>query len=161
MKKLLLSILLLILMSSTSLACTSDVYYLQNITGADDLYTADENEYLTLREDTINWFDWGADWETACVGDPVYRLYNPVSHLHLYTLDANEVRILTSERGWQADNNGQPVFYSCGDYPIYRTYNVITGGHYLTPRLSDYNGTEWPFVKEGIAMYGISSYYPN
>ncbi len=44
----------------------------------------------------------------------MYRLYDPRSHEHLYTVDENEKNVLTGQHGWQADFNGTPAFKVAG-----------------------------------------------
>lgn len=98
--------------SSGSLA----VYRLYNRKSGEHLYTADETERASLTSG-----DWVYDnnqkpmfYAGASGANPMYRLYNPKAALvasHHYTSDSNEVKYLTTNKGWQTDNGGAPVFY--------------------------------------------------
>ena len=77
---------------------------------------------------------------------------------HLYTTDTNEVNVLTSTTSWQLDNNGNPVFYSGGDKPIYRLYAAeLNGMHHLTTDANEYNTlpTISSYVQEGVSFYAV------
>lgn len=92
------------------------VYRLYNRKSGEHLYTADETERITLTAG-----DWVYDnnqqpmfYAGTSGAKPMYRLYNPraaVIASHHYTSDSNEVKYLTTNKGWQTDNAGAPVFY--------------------------------------------------
>lgn len=92
------------------------VYRLYNRKSGEHLYTADETERKTLTAG-----DWVYDnnqkpmfYAGTSGANPMYRLYNPRAALiasHHYTSDSNEVKVLTTTKGWQTDNLGAPVFY--------------------------------------------------
>ena len=70
---------------------------------------------------SVGWFYEGVGWMAPKKSkSPVYRIYNPNSGDHLYTLDLPEYRYLDSI-GW----NGEGIaFYSDDEktIPIYREY---------------------------------------
>lgn len=76
------------------------------------------------------WSREGVAWSAPASGGlPVYRLYNPVSGQHHYTMDAHEKDVLSGS-GWRyekiafnADTEGKPV---------YRLYNPRSGEHHYT-----------------------------
>jgi hypothetical protein len=112
---------------------------------------------VTTLSGAYGWDYEGIAWYAPDSGTAVYRLYNPELRNHLYTTDTNEVQVLTASHGWQADNNGKPVFYSGGTVPIYRVYNEgLSGMHHLT---SDYNEyitlPAYGWSQEGIKLYAI------
>lgn len=132
-----------------------EVYRLYNSSTGEHLYTTDSYEarVLTRRD---GWTYEGIGWYAPKSGIPVYRLYNPVLRNHLYTTDMNEVRVLSTKDIWTVDNNGQPLFYSGGDKPIYRLYaRELQGMHHLTTDLNEYKTlpkiSTWK--QEGIALY--------
>lgn len=159
MKKIVLyfvSISLFFLITISS-AAAQTIYSCTNSNSGEDIYTQSYTEYSALCRQ--GWNGWGRTWEMPNSGAPVWRLYHPASGRHLYTLDANEVRVLTSSQGWRSDYNGQPVFYSGGSVPIYRLFNRVTGLHTLTSKYSDYINFIGPLNREGIKMYCLRSYY--
>lgn len=153
MKKLVMTLAVLLLLSTTAFA--GSVYEVLNPNNGLPLYTADQNEYNILRYQ-YRYMDFYSQWTAPENGQPVYRLYNPSSGHHLYTLDTNEVRVLTSQHGWVSDNNGQPVFYSGGTFPVYRFYDTATGRHFLTTTNTFYDEfVRYGWNNEGIKMYGL------
>ncbi len=86
----------------------------------------------------------------------LYRLYNPNSGEHLYTLSQNERRVLAS-LGWVDEGNAW-VSPETSDVKVYRLYNPNSGDHHYTMSLNEYNalgGIGW--VREGLAWYGSAS----
>lgn len=85
-------------------------------------------------------------------GSPMYRLYNPNSGEHLYTLSTNEYNTLGTI-GWKKEGKAWTAPKS-SNTPVYRLYNPYSGDHHYTTSLNEYNslGTiGWK--KEGIAWY--------
>lgn len=83
----------------------------------------------------------------------MHRLYNRVSHEHLYTADMNEVNTLM--RGdWNYEGVGwvAPVKSS---KPVYRLYNPVLGDHHYTSDTNEVSvlSGEHKWKKEGIAWY--------
>lgn len=131
------------------------IYRLYSASG-EHLYTASEEEANSLSK-SPSWFKEGVAWNAPSTGEPVYRLYSPVSTKHLYTTDKNEISVLTSQHGWTLDFNGGPAFYSGGSIPIYRLYNSRSLNHLLTTDVNEYNvlpGAGWN--QEGPAVYAVS-----
>ena len=124
---------------------TQTVYRLYNSHTGEHLFTPDVNEKNTLIA-SYGWTSENKGWiAPSATADnvsitPVYRLYNPTLHNHLYTSDTNEVHVLTTSGGWVMDNGGQPLFYSGGSESIYRLYNRDANGlHLLTTDSNEYN----------------------
>lgn len=129
------------------------IYRLYNTVSQEHLYTTDVNEKNTLSV-LSDWNFEGSAWESPSEGEKVYRLYSPATGNHLYTTDQNEYKVLTTERGWIADNNGRPVFYSGGKTEIYRLYNESILQHLLTIDKNEYNSLkEMGWTQEGVALY--------
>lgn len=86
----------------------------------------------------------------------LWRLYNPYSGEHLYTLSQNERNILAS-MGW-VDEGGAWVSPNSSTIKIYRLYNPNSGDHHYTMSLNEYNtlgAIGW--VREGLAWYSADS----
>ncbi len=132
------------------------IYRLYNAGNGEHLYTSNAIEAVTLIQ--AGWTDEGTGWFAPSSGQPVYRLYNEGLQNHLYTTDEHEVDVLTTQHGWIKDFNGEPIFYSGGDVPIYRVYNEqLRGLHHLTTDEHEYNvlpTVGW--TQEGIAFRAIS-----
>jgi hypothetical protein len=89
---------------------------------------------------------------------PFYRLFDPISGDHLYTLSEEERHfaelfgyILEGVAGYAypASNN-----YYGANVPLYRAYNPQTGQHFYTRSLMEYNDLPGlGFAQEGIAAY--------
>lgn len=149
--------LFLLLTTSSSLAANySTVYELSHRDHFGPLYSADANEVKVLR--SRGWMAYET-WRAPKSGTPVYRLNHPASSRHLFTTDRNEVEVLCASQGWVKDNNGQPVFYSGGSVPIYRSFNVYNGMHTLgslSRILIECQGDPIPEARnEGIKLYGV------
>lgn len=93
-----------------------EVFRLYNAATREHLYTADKNECNTLTAER----GWVYDNNGKPMiygllsGKAMYRVYNaslPSVASHHYTSDPNEVRVLTTERGYVSDNSGEAVFY--------------------------------------------------
>lgn len=127
------------------------VYRLFNANNGEHLYTTSALEYQTLADN--GWTGEGKAWKYPETGEAVIRLYHPGAGIHHYTKDMNEVDVLTSTGGWVKDFEGQPVFYSGGDVPIYRLN--ANGNHLWTTDENEYNvlaGQGWQ--QEGVGFYG-------
>lgn len=125
------------------------------------LYTTDKNEVSVLKSRGWKEVDF-IKWYAPTYGTPVYRCYHPASARHLYTLDRNEVDVICATQGWVRDNGGQPVFYSGGTVPIYRSFDLKNGFHKFGPLLYIKFVTEQydpvpKAVNEGIKMYAVSA----
>ena len=85
----------------------------------------------------------------------VYRVYNPNSGLHHYTLDFAESRLLISY-GWR--DEGQAFITPNNGTPVYRLYNSNNGMHHYTINESEalmLSANGWQ--NEGIAWYSAGS----
>lgn len=61
---------------------------------------------------------------------PVYRLYNPSTTEHLYTTDGNEVRVLSTSRGWTFE--GTSFYEPLSGTQVERLFNPSWGIHHYT-----------------------------
>lgn len=94
------------------------IYRIVNVATGENLFTSDDNEAYDLIASGA-WRDFNNDgapvFYGAKIGKGFYRLYNPNATTpkaaHHFTADPNEVKVLTTQQGWQVDNNGQPLFY--------------------------------------------------
>ncbi len=133
------------------------VYRLYNMITSEHLFTTQKNEYdswvATSKIDGDAWVGEGVAWLSKTGGTPVYRLYNAAlgaqgQNSHYYTLDANEIKTLTTTHGWVQESlslSGE-VFQSGGDSAIYTCYNqALRSAHHYTS-----SKTEW----EGLAAHG-------
>ncbi|WP_219059155.1 5'-nucleotidase C-terminal domain-containing protein [Bifidobacterium miconis] len=86
---------------------------------------------------------------------PVYRLYNPHSGLHHYTINSYEKDAL-AKRGWNYEGVAfkQAASASSGK-PVYRAYNPNDGNHHWTADKNEYTilTTRHGWRAEGIAWY--------
>ena len=83
---------------------------------------------------------------------PVYRLYNPNSGEHFYTMSAGEQSMLGQE-GWRYEGIG---WYAPekSDLPVYRLYNPNAGDHHYTMNAGERDMlTRLGWRDEGIAWY--------
>ena len=102
-------------------------------------------------------------WGGNCFGEiPVYRLYNTVLKVHLYSTDANEKAVLEAGSDWNYEGvvwNGYTS--ATGQNPVYRLYSSGLGKHLFTMDENEKNvldaGPVWQF--EMIAWYANSTQY--
>ncbi|WP_368018397.1 hypothetical protein [Olsenella sp. AGMB03486] len=87
---------------------------------------------------------------------PMYRLYNPWSGEHLFTLNKDEVDNLTGI-GWKYEGIAwQSPAWSLDK--VYRLYNPYSGDHFYTRSLVEYERLGFiGWNKEGIAFCSASS----
>ena len=114
------------------------VHRLYNKITGEHYYTINENEMIEFTKtgwkyEGIKWYSPTEEKEAEKIGGAVgvYKLYNKKLDRHLFTIKQGEIRNLRSS-GWEVENDGNPVFYSCGDIEIYRVYNPNDGDHLLT-----------------------------
>ena len=134
------------------------IYRLYNPNNGEHLYTADVNEKKVLYGEK-GWGYEGIAWYAPASGNPVYRLYNSILGNHLYTTDLNEIQTLTSgDSGWNLDYNGDSLFYSGGEMPIYRVYNrELSGMHHLTADKNEYDALPtYGWAQEGDSLSAAS-----
>ena len=79
---------------------------------------------------SIGWTYEGVGWVAPASGDPVYRLFNPYSDDHHYTMKADE-RDALKKLGWRDEGVG---WYSGGSVPVLRQFNpyAVTATHNYT-----------------------------
>lgn len=83
----------------------------------------------------------------------MHRLYNRISHEHLYTADMNEVNTLM--RGdWTYEGVGW-VAPKTSRTPVYRLYNPVLADHHYTSDANEVSvlTTSYGWVKEGTAWH--------
>ncbi len=93
---------------------------------------------------------------------PVYRLYNTVLKVHLYSTDANEKAVLEANSDWNYEGVAWYGYESdVGQYPVYRLYSPGLGKHLFTMDVNEKNvlaaGPVWQFEK--IAWYANATPY--
>lgn len=118
------------------------IYRLFNPSNGDHLYTVslEERYYLILS----GWEDEMSPGISASSEPryPVYRMVNNESGEHIFTADLREKSALENagwsvEKGWAAENDGDPEFYgSEGGEAVYRLFNpnatTAIGSHHYT-----------------------------
>lgn len=85
---------------------------------------------------------------------PVYRVYNPNSGLHHYTMNYNEVIMLVG-KGWRYEKTAFRVGQS--GIPVYRVYNPNDGNHLFT--MNSYERDN--LARLGWHDEGVSWYVPS
>lgn len=86
----------------------------------------------------------------------VYRLYNPYSGEHLYTLSKDENDFLSSI-GWKSEGVAW-IAPGKAEITVYRLYNRFNGEHLYTTNKSEYDSLgKIGWTGEGIAWYGEDS----
>lgn len=82
---------------------------------------------------------------------PLYRVYNPNSGEHFYTLHAGEQQHLI-KLGWH--DEGTIGMMASKGTPVYRLYNPNVGDHHYTKRVAERDQlVRLGWVAEGIAFY--------
>lgn len=85
---------------------------------------------------------------------PVYRLYNPNSGEHFYTIHMHE-KVNCIRAGWRDEGIGWRA-PETGDR-VFRAYNPNAGDHHYTPHLSERNHLiRVGWRDEGIGFYASS-----
>lgn len=91
--------------------------------------------------------------------EEVYRLYNPNSGEHFYTIDENEKNYLASI-GWKYEGIG---WYSSNvGEDVYRLYNSNVGDHHYTKDINEVNylcGLGWKLEGAAFCSDGFSPIY--
>ena len=110
---------------------TYPVYRAYNAAIDDHFYTSSEAEYGNLPEGYVQE---GVAFEGADTGLVVYRLCNPNSGQHHYTVDYSEAQKRVDE-GWRAET---VTFAAAREgKPVYRLYNPNTGAHHFTADIAE------------------------
>ena len=128
------------------------------------MYTENVAEYNALG--TMGWIQEGIAYyiynsviEIDSVNsEPLYRVYNPESGLHHWTMDENEYNTLGSI-GWTMEGAVGYVFQTqvTGSVPLYRLYYPSDGSHHWTMDQNERDtlvGYGW--IDEGISGYVFS-----
>ena len=128
------------------------------------LYTTDVNEASVLPA-CCGWVGEGPAYKIlngpATIGGvtavPNYRLYNPSSYQHHWTLDANEYNVLSS-LGWTPEGTDGYILpaQAAGSVPLYRLYLNASGGLHLWT--TDANERSVLTSSGGWADEGIAGY---
>lgn len=82
----------------------------------------------------------------------MYRLYNPQTKMHFYTMHRSEINLLQS-RGWIFEGVAWRNVTSANGTPVYRVYNKQTGERIFTrihAELEKFKARGW--INEGIAF---------
>ena len=95
---------------------------------------------------------------TANFNGPVYRLYNPNSGEHVYTMGLTEKNNLV-HLGWGYEGVLGTSYYTMpgqtyGKVPVYRLYSKNSGEHLYTINTNEVNQLKnYGWVNEGIVFY--------
>lgn len=130
---------------------TYPVYRAYRADTDDHFLTASKAEYDAL---PAEYSREGVAFKGADRGEVVYRIYNPNSGQHHYTVDYDEAKKRMDE-GWKAETvtfasarNVMPV------KPVYRLYNPNTGAHHFTADIAERDMlVDAGWDDEGIGWY--------
>ena len=137
------------------------IYRLYNLRSGEHLFTANGHEIQSLLQ-TGGWKMEGKAWNAPKISDwPVYRLLDPITLEHFYTMDEGEYNFLQT-KGFQGEGIG---FYcaSSDQKPLYRLFNpnAVFGAHHYTDDFNEREAlTSQGWKEEGIAWYGLDSSKP-
>lgn len=87
---------------------------------------------------------------------PVYRLYNHLSKQHLYTTDAYERYVLSSNSDWRDEGTAYYVSKAPTSQPVYRLYSPSLAVHHITLDAYERN----VLVSQGWRDEGVAWYQP-
>ena len=111
-----------------------------------NVFYGDRNRWISL----YGYTDFGAS------GGSAYRLYNPNTGEHFFTLRSAERDHLVGQ-GWNYEGIGWTAPKKNG-HPVYRLYNANGSEHHYTPNVNERNNlilAGWTF--EGIGWYSAAS----
>lgn len=86
----------------------------------------------------------------------IYRLYHPTTHEHLWTKDANEKKVLSTERGWIYEGVAWLTKKKGTDaVPLYRLVYPFSGDHHYTTSENEVKDltTKYGWISEDVAFY--------
>ena len=88
----------------------------------------------------------------------VYRMYNPATSEHLYTMDTKERDALVARHGWKYEGVAW-IAPSKSSTPVYRLYNAGLGDHHYTKDVNEVRvlTTRAGWVNEGIKWYSADT----
>ena len=141
--------------SGGAAVATQKMHRLYNPNSGEHFYTANEQEYQSVK--AAGWTDEGWGWTAPAKSNtPVYRLYNANGGEHHYTPDKAERDALVNA-GWKDEGIG---WYSDDKktVPLYREYNpnAFANNHNYTTNLDEHKylvSIGWQ--DEGKAWYGV------
>lgn len=125
------------------------------------MYTQSLHEYQVLGpigwvQESVGYYIYnGVVTIDSTQSQPWYRVYNPNSGLHHWTMDANEYASLGSI-GWNQEGIAGYLFQTqvTGSVPLFRLYNPNDGNHHWTMSENEKN----TIVALGWNDEGISGY---
>ena len=138
----------LVALPQAALAGTRQVWRLYNRYNGDHMWTLDRAEYDRLVK--AGWTGEGKAWQAQDgVSSPnkftgehgfVYRLYNPWSGEHLFTMDKAEYDRL-GKAGWRKEGRAFESAYAGAGAPVWRLYNrwLTAGTHLYTTDKAEYD----------------------
>jgi hypothetical protein len=137
---------------------------LDTITSADDRAKALEKAKADLKTATEAYKKALTDLGTAksayeeATADlvQIYRLYHPATHEHLWTKDANEKKVLSTERGWIYEGVAWLTKKKGTDaVPLYRLVYPFSGDHHYTTSENEVKDltTKYGWISEDVAFY--------
>ena len=87
---------------------------------------------------------------------PVYRLYNSASKVHLYTTDSNEKAVLSSTKDWDYEGVSWRTQMENRQLPVYRLYHHGLGKHLYTKDSNEHQVLQTRGWKsEGTSFYSV------
>jgi hypothetical protein len=135
----------------TDLAVEPNETFVVNLTSASGATIADGQGQATIVND---------DPSGGAVAVPQYRLFNNVTHEHLYTTDVNEYNVLGAN-GWVQEGQAYQMFTSTGTYgsvnvvPLFRLYHPQSQQHLWSTDVNEASvlGETPDYIYEGITGY--------
>ena len=141
-----LALVALVALPQSALAGTRQVWRLYNRYNGDHMWTLDRAEYDSLVK--AGWTGEGGVWQVPDEKEAleslhhgfVYRLYNPWSGEHLFTIDKAEYDRL-GKAGWRKEGRAFESAYAGAGAPVWRLYNrwLTAGTHLYTTDKAEYD----------------------
>lgn len=140
------------------------VYRFYNQTQRVHFYTADENEVALVKQNDQYMYEGRAfvtkifSNQSCLSGQPVYRAYNPVSRVHVYTIDVIELESIKLNPSWIYEGVVYCAFESPRENlnPLFRFWSSVRVAHFYTSTESEKNyvlNNLKDFVAENVAYY--------
>ena len=153
-----LALVALVALPQSALAGTRQVWRLYNRYNGDHMWTLDRAEYDRLVK--AGWTGEGGVWQVPDEKEAleslhhgfVYRLYNPWSGEHLFTMDKAEYDRL-GKAGWRKEGTAFESAYAEAGAPVWRLYNkwLTAGTHLYTTDKAEYDRlVRLGWVGEGV-----------
>ena len=153
-----LALVALVALPQSALAGTRQVWRLYNRYNGDHMWTLDKAEYDSLVK--AGWTGEGGVWQVPDEKEAleslhhgfVYRLYNPWSGEHLFTIDKAEYDRL-GKAGWRKEGRAFESAYAGAGAPVWRLYNrwLTAGTHLYTTDKAEYDRlVRLGWVGEGV-----------